>query len=179
MKSKKNITKSKDFNIRYTLPEDESFLKKWLKSPSMLHWFSMQEEDEVEEMVKIWINFARFKCSLTATYRDKPCGIGTLFLMPYVKLVHSTMAYLIVDPSYHRKGIGATLTKNLEHLAKTYFRFERMHYEIFGNNALIPLLERQGYIQVFKQERYIKEEKGYLARVVLEKVLKGEQSCQK
>lgn len=173
MSSKKKITTSKDFNIRYTVAEDESFLRKWLTSTGMLHWFSMEEESEVDEMIKIWMSFIRFKCSLTATYKNKPCGIGTLFLMPYVKLIHSTMGYLIVDPSFQKKGVGTALVKNLEHLAKTYFRFERMHYEIYGDNPLVSLLEHQGFIQVFKQERYIKEEQGYLPRVVLEKVFKG------
>lgn len=174
MSPKKKLTGSREFNIRYTLPEDEAFLRKWLKSPGMLHWFSMEEESEIEEMVKIWISFARFKCSLTATYRDKPCGIGTMFLMPYVKLIHFAMGYLIVDPSFQKNGIGTSLVKNLDHLATNYFRFERMHYEIYGNNnSLISILKRQGYLQVLKQERYIKENQGYLPRIVLEKVFKG------
>jgi putative acetyltransferase len=173
MTSKTRLVTSKEFNIRYTVMEDEPFLKKWLHAPGMLHWFSMEEENEVEEMVKIWISFTRVKASLTATYEGKPCGIATLFLMPYVKLIHATMGYLIVDPQFHRQGIGTVLVKNLDHLAKTYFRFERMHYEIYGKNPLISMLLRQGYSQVFKQERYLKEESQYLPRVVLEKVFKG------
>jgi ribosomal protein S18 acetylase RimI-like enzyme len=173
MSSKKNLINSKDFNVRYTLLEDEPFLRKWLKSSGMLHWFSMEEESEVDEMIKIWISFTRVKASLTATYQNKPCGMGTLFLMPYVKLIHATMGYLIVDPSFQKKGVGTTLVRNLDHLAKTYFRFERMHYEVYGDNPLIRLLLRQGYSEVFKQERYLKEDKGYLPRTVLEKVFKG------
>lgn len=173
MRLKEDITTSQEFNIRYTVPEDEPFLKQWLVSPGMTHWFSVEDEAEVEEMVKIWISFARFKCSLTATYHGQVCGIATLFLMPYVKLIHFSMGYLIVDPSFQRKGVGSALVKNLDHLAKTYFHLERMQYEVFGENPLITLLMKQGYNQLFVQEKYVKEEGGeYLGRTVLEKVFK-------
>ena len=171
MHLKEDITSLEELNIRYTTVEDELFLREWLLLPGMRHWFSMEEDSEVEEMVKIWIGFSRFKCSLTAVYKEQVCGIATLFLMPYVKLIHFAMGYLIVSPSFQRKGVGSSLVKNLEHLAKTYFSLERMHYEVFGDNPLIPLLMKQGYQRLFTQERYVKEEGGYLGRTILEKAL--------
>jgi ribosomal protein S18 acetylase RimI-like enzyme len=164
------LTQSSDFSIRYTEAADELFLRKWLSAPAVSHWFAVEEPQEIEELVKIWISFSRFKCSLTATYRNEPCGIATLFLMPYVKLRHISMGYILVDPALHRKGIGSALIKNLSHLGHSYFRLERMHYEVYGNNPLIRLLERDGYQLIVRQERYVKEEKGYLERRILERI---------
>lgn len=167
---REEITQSSDFNIRYTGAEDEPFLRKWLNAPGVSHWFAVEEPEEIEELVKLWISFARFKCSLTASYRNEPCGIATLFLMPYVKLIHMSMGYILVDPALHKKGIGSALIKNLSHLGHSYFRLERMHYEVYGNNPLIRLLERDGYKLIVKQEHYVKEENGYLERSILERV---------
>ncbi|MEI8301455.1 MAG: GNAT family N-acetyltransferase [Chlamydiota bacterium] len=164
-----DISSLEEFNIRYMQTEDEPFLRKWLKSPGMLHWFSVETEEELEEMVKIWSGFAKFKCGLTATYQGVPCGFATLFLLPYIKLIHQSMAYIIVDPTMQRRHIGSALVRNLDHLAHTYFRLERMHYEIYGDNPLKNLLKTQGYKELFLQEHYIKEGHTYLSRTVLEK----------
>jgi len=164
------LTDSTDFAIRYTTEEDGAYLKRWLLTPGVSHWFSVEGDKEIDEFVKIWISFARFTCSLTATYQEEPCGIATLFLMPYVKLIHMSMGYVIVDPGKQRLGVGTALIKNLDHLGKEYFRLERMHYEVYGNNPLVNILQKEGYYEVFRQERYVKEESGYLQRIVVEKV---------
>lgn len=167
---KENITESNLFEIRYTKVEDAPFLKKWLLEPHMLKFFSMADEKEVDEMLNIWIGFSRFKCSLTACFEGKPCGIATLFLFPYIKLVHESLVNLIVDPEMHRKGVGTALVRNIEHLGKNYFRFEKLAYEIYGKNPLVELLQSQGYKVIFKQEHYIKEESGeYKPRTFMEK----------
>lgn len=170
MTQREDVTHSPEFTLRYTTAEDEPFLHKWLITPGVSHWFSVDGAQEIEDLVKIWMSFARFKCSLTATYRGEPCGIATLFLMPYTKLVHMSMGYLLVDPSAEHQGIGTALARNLDHLAKTYFRLERMHYELYGENPLISLLVHEGYKVVFKQAHYLKEGDTYLDRVVVEKV---------
>jgi len=168
-----DITLSDAFQIRYTEASDETFLREWLFSKQTIQWFSVSDEAEVEEMAKIWISYSRFKCSLTATYQGIPCGIATLFLMPYVKLIHQSMVYLVVDPKLQRKKVGTALIRNLDHLAANYFKLERMHYEVFGPNPLIELLQKLGYHKQFTQQRYVKDKEGYLSRTVLEKVFKA------
>jgi ribosomal protein S18 acetylase RimI-like enzyme len=168
-----DITLSDAFQIRYTEASDEAFLREWLLSKQTRQWFSVSDEAEVEEMAKIWISYSRFKCSLTATYQGIPCGIGTLFLMPYVKLIHQSMVYLVVDPKLQKKKVGTALIRNLDHLAANYFKLERMHYEVFGQNPLIELLQKLGYHKQFTQQRYVKDKEGYLSRTVLEKVFKA------
>lgn len=165
-----SIVESEDFNIRYTESSDEVLLRKWLQAKKFLNYFFLSDSSECEEMLRIWIAYSRYKCSLTATYLGVPCGIATLFLMPYTKLAHQSSAYLIVDPMMEGKGVEAALIKNLDHLAKSYFRFERIHYEIYGNNPLEKVLLSQEYQCLFTQERYLKETNRYLCRKVLEKV---------
>lgn len=160
-----------EFDIRYTQLDDESSLREWLQTPGMLHWFPMQEEKEIEDAVQCWIGFCRYSCSLTATFKGMPVAIGTLFLMPYRKVAHYCLLKMIVDPKYHRQGIATALVKNLKHLAKNYFRLERIHVEVFEDNPLISVLEKAGFHAFARQERFVKTKDHYLARILLEYVL--------
>lgn len=167
--SKKLLTSESDFQIRYTTAFDAGSLKKWLLIPGVLHWFYVKSRVEIEDHVKMWISFHRYKCSLTAFYQGAACGIATLFLMPYQKVAHQAQGFIIVDPLFHRKGVGRSLIKNLNHLAKTYFSLEKLHYEVYGDNPLLELLRQEGFHEVFKQEGFIKDtDHKYLKRTVME-----------
>jgi RimJ/RimL family protein N-acetyltransferase len=160
------------YDIRYTNLNDTSYLREWLESPGMLHWFPMEEEKEIEDAIQCWMGFSRYSSSITATIDDVPCGIGTLFLMPYRKVAHHCLFKIIVDPKHHRKGIGSSLVKNLKHLAKQYFHLELMHIEVFEGNPIIPLLKKFDFHEFARQERYVKEGDTYYARILLESFLK-------
>lgn len=163
------LTDSPDFDIRYTQVTDAPSLRKWLSAPGMLHWFPMATEREVENAIAVWIGFCRINASLTATYKGEPCGIGTLFLMPYRKVAHHCLFKMIVDPQFQRQGVGTALLRNLKHLAKNYFRLELMHIEIFEGNPIQLLLKKQGFREFAKQKHYVKEESGdYLGRILME-----------
>lgn len=125
-------------------------------------------------MTKNWIGFSRFGASLTALYKEKPVGIATLFLMPYRKLIHHALMYFIVSPSETGHGFGTSLARNITHLGKVYFRFEKVHVEVYEGCPAIPLLKKGGYEEVVRQERFVKEGEGrYLARILLEHDFKG------
>ncbi len=156
------------FDIRYTQLTDAQHLKEWLTSPGVLHWFPMSQEKEVEDAVQAWIGFCRWSCSLTCTLNQEPCAIGTLFLMPYRKVAHHCLFKMIVDPKCRRQGIGSSLLKNLKHLAKTYFRQEIMHMEVYEGNPIIALLEKQGFQNYVRQQNFVKEGDRYLARLLFE-----------
>ncbi len=158
---------SADYDIRYTVAEDAAFLDKWLSIPGMLELFPASNEKEKEIMLRFWMGFVRFRCSLTATFQNKPCGIGTLFLMPYRKVAHLSMLYLVVDPEFQQKGIGGSLLKNLKHLAKNYFRLEHLQMELFeGNEMMIRLLSHNGFSLFMRQEGFVKENGIYKARLL-------------
>ncbi len=88
--------------------------------------------------------------------------------MPYRKVAHHSSFYLIVDPKHRKKGIGRSMLKNLLHLAKTRFRQESVHAELFEPSLLRSLLEQQRFETFARQEGFVKREDGFYARVLME-----------
>ncbi len=158
-------------DIRYTYVTDTAYLREWLMHPDVQKWFPVSEEREIDDATQCWIGFSRYSSSLTATINGKPCGIGTLFLMPYRKVAHHCLFKLVVDPKHQRKGIGASLLKNLKHLAKNYFHLELMHIEVFEGSPVIHLLNKFDFHEFARQEDYVKDKGQYLARILFESTL--------
>ena len=156
------------YDIRFTHVFDAPYLRQWLDAEGMLHWFPMSEPKEVDDAIACWIGFSRFNCSLTALYDNVPIAMGTLFLMPYRKVAHHALFKLIVDPKYQRHGVGTSLIRNLKHMAKNSFRLDLIHTEIFEGNPLAHLLEKQGFELYARQEKLVKENNHYLARLLYE-----------
>lgn len=158
-----DITKTSDYDIRYSNKDDLPFLEKWLGMER--RWYPVSSDQDVKNMAINWIGFHRYGASLTATYKGDVAGIATLFLMPYRKVIHHCLVYFIVNPDLRRKGVGTSLIKNINHLGKSYFRFEWMNIEVFEGCSAIPLLEKMGYYEVVKQDKFVKEKEGiYLDR---------------
>jgi RimJ/RimL family protein N-acetyltransferase len=157
-----------ELDIRYTYVTDTPYLRDWLHNPEVQTWFPVSEEKEIEDAIQCWMGFSRYSSSLTATLSGVPCGIGTLFLMPYRKVAHHCIFKLVVDPKHQHKGIGTSLLKNLKHLAKNYFHLDLIHIEVFEGNPFIHLLKKFDFHEFARQERFIKEKDGYKARVLFE-----------
>lgn len=159
-----------EHEIRYTEEADLSYLMEWLSDPGDLQYYPMSLGKELELGAKNWIGFARYKCSLTALVDKKPCGIATLYLMPYKKVSHHCLFYMIVDKEHRRKGIGQSLLKNLLNLGQKYFLLESMHAEVYEGSPMLPLLKKQGFSEFAIQEHFIKLDNKYLSRTLLEYV---------
>lgn len=166
------ITDSSDYTIRYTIREDSKELRSWLIQESVLYWFPMSTESEVDMFIRNWIGCCALKCSLTALIDNLPVGIATLFIVPCKKMAHLSMGYIVVDPLFQKKGIGTSLTRNLVHLAKDYFSLESIYFEVYENCPIISILQKQGFQEIFHQDKFIKMDSGYLARKVLDLQLK-------
>ncbi|MDJ0651450.1 MAG: GNAT family N-acetyltransferase [Simkaniaceae bacterium] len=162
-----NRAEETDDDMRYSNQKDYLFLHKWLGE--CRKWYPVSSDKDVEAMAKNWLGFYRYGASLTATYKNQPVGVATLFLMPCRKAVHHCLVYFIVDPNHAGKGVGTSLIKNINHLGKNYFRFEWMNIEIFAGCPAISLIEKAGYKEVFKQEKFVKEKEGYLARYLYQR----------
>ena len=156
-----------EFDIRFSTLEDLEPLTRWMSEPFATDDFAFCEE-EMEPTLKNWIGFAKYKASLTGTWNGEPCAVGTLFLMPYLKVSHHCSFYLIVDPKHRKKGVGTSMVRNLLHLAKTRFRLESVHVEIFEPSQLLPILKKQNFEQFARQENYIKTAGCSRARLLLE-----------
>jgi RimJ/RimL family protein N-acetyltransferase len=157
--------------LRYTILEDSSFLKEWLMEPGILRGFPMQDPPEVDDSVKHWIGFSKYKSSLTATIEGKPVGIATLCLMPYRKLAHQCLLSIIVSKEARGKGVGTILLNNLMHLAKEYFGIEVLYLEVYEGNPALSLYHRFGFQEVGYQKHFMKEDGEYISKIVMERVL--------
>ena len=157
--------------IRYTAQEDAGPLKEWLLEPGILKGFPMQDPPEVDDSVKHWIGFSKYKSSLTATMNGQAVGIATLCLMPYRKLTHQCLISIIVSNEARDQGVGTVLLNNLIHLAKEYFGIEVLYLEVYEGNRAISLYHRFGFREVGFQKHFMKENGEYIGKVVMERIL--------
>lgn len=156
-----------DYDIRFSTPEDLTYLQEWFSTPESCEFYPFGFAEK-EEALKNWIGFAKFKASLTGMIGETPCAVGTLFLMPYRKVAHHCSFYLIVDPAHRRKGIGTSMIRNLLHLAKTRFKLESVHAEVFAPSPILPILQKLNFETFAKQDNFVKIGGSGHARILLE-----------
>ena len=156
-----------DFDIRYSELSDLDFLNQWFSDRAASDPFPFTFEEK-EEALKNWIGFSRFKASLTGIIGESPCAVGTLFLMPYRKVAHHSSFYLMVDPAHRGKGVGTSMVRNLLHLAKTRFRLESVHVEVYEPSSLLPILQKLEFKLFASQEDYIQIDGTFRPRLLLE-----------
>jgi len=167
-----NQKSTSETEIRYTDLSDGQYLKQWFQDPSIIRWFPIADETEVNDAVQRWVGFSRYKCSLTAVRDGVPCGLATLYLQPYRKLAHQCEFGIIVGTGYRGQGIGSELLKNLIHLAKNQFNIELLHLQVYSENPAINLYSRFGFTEFGRQPGWIKELDGsYTGRIFMEKFI--------
>jgi RimJ/RimL family protein N-acetyltransferase len=169
--AQENLPQIKGLELRYTIQEDAKFLKEWLNEPGILKGFPMQDHPEVEDSVKHWIGFSKYKSSLTATLHSNPVGLATLCLMPYRKLAHQCLVSIIVSKEARNQGVGTVLMNNLMHLAKEYFGIEVLYLEVYEGNPAISLYHRFGFREIGFQKHFMKEDDEYIGKIVMERIL--------
>lgn len=161
-----------DLQVRFTTPEDAPHLQQWLSEPSTVRWFAMCDTVEVEDSVKRWIAFARYKCSLTATCNGVACGLATLYLQPYRRLAHQSEFGIVVGQEYRGKRVGELLLNSLMDLAKNSFQLELLHLSVYGDNPAIRFYKRFGFQEFGRQARWLKNLDGtYSQRIFMERIL--------
>ena len=157
--------------IRMAEDADEKYLIEWLLQPGVLKWFPLCDLREVEDAARIWISYSKQSAVLTALWDGVPCGIANLYLQPYKKLAHQCLFAIIVDENYRNKKVGTQLMEELMVLAKERFRFEMLHLEVYEGNPAINLYRRLGFTEYGRQRHFIKDEGGYLAKILMQKNL--------
>lgn len=157
--------------LRYTIAEDAEPLRQWLLEPGILRGFPMGDQNEVDDSVKHWISYSKYKSSLTATIDKKAIGLATLCLMPYRKLAHQCLVSIIVGGEARNKGVGTLLLNNLLYLAKDFFAIEVLYLEVYEDNPAISLYRRFGFKEVGIQKYFMKDEGEYIGKIIMERVL--------
>ncbi len=162
-----------ELDIRYSEISDGEHLLKWMQDKEVAKCFPPSTEKEMNDFVNNWIGFSRYKVSLTAVLDKEVCGIGTLFLMPYKKVSHQCVLYMVVDPLKTGRGIGTDLLKNMLNLAENYFKFEFITAEVFEGSPIIKLLEKFKFERYAVQEKYVKMDGLYNSRILYQLFFRG------
>lgn len=168
---KNEVKVPEGIEVRYTEPGDAKYLKEWLLEDNILRWFPMDDEIEIDDAVVRWIAFSRYKCSLTITKNGVPCGIATLYLQPYKKLIHQCEFGIIVGKGFRNEGVGTYLMNSIMHLAKENFKIELLHLQVYAENPAMNLYKRFGFKEFGRQDAWIKEKGKYVGRVFMERFL--------
>jgi len=159
-------------SFRSSEPGDTIFLKNWLSDPKILFWFPMEGEKEVDDAIRIWMEYAGRKCGLTALWNGDPCGMAVLYIQPFEKLAHTCLFSIIVSSDHRNLGIGTALLQELIELAKNTFHIEILHLEVYEGNPAQRLYERLGFIPFGKHTSFTKESDGvYRGKISMQKKL--------
>lgn len=157
--------------IRFTENEDAKFMREWFIDPTLARSFPMSTIEEIDDAVSRWISFAKLKCSLTAVMNGVPCGIATLYLQPYRKLIHQCEFGIILGKDFRGAGVGGALMIALMRLAKEQFRIELIHMQVHSENPAIKFYQRYGFREYGRQNMWMREEGSYIGRVYMERFL--------
>ena len=161
-----------DITLRYTKEEDAPFLKTWLDDADIINWFPMDLGPELDDSVRHWIGYARYNCSLTAIDNNIPCGICTLNLMPYRKLMHQCLLSIVVEKNHRSHGVGTLLLNNIIHLAKEQFKMTHLYLEVYQGNPAIHLYKRFGFKETGRQDYFVRLPDGsYIGKIIMERAL--------
>jgi RimJ/RimL family protein N-acetyltransferase len=161
-------TPPEGLTFRYSIPEDVLPMKEWFSDPEVYSWFPMDGELEIDDGAKRWLSFGQIKSSLTAELNGVPCGIATLYLQAYKRILHQSELGIIVGTGFRDKGIGTFLMKALIQLAKKQFHIELLHLQVYSGNPALNFYKRLGFKEFGKQTHWIKEKNKYVGRIFME-----------
>lgn len=149
--------------LRYTVPQDAVWLKKWLSLPEAMNAYPMCTEMEIDDAARRWISFSRLRSSLTIEANGIPVGIVTLHIHWYKRLSHQCDFAIIVHPEFRGNGFGGFLLSNALRLAKSRFKIDLLHLQVYADNPAVKLYSRYGFEVFGCHPAWIKDgEKDYV-----------------
>jgi len=160
-----------NLEIRYAQLEDAVPLKKWLLDPTILRWFPMIDEREVDDSIRIWMSYVPLKAGFTATIDGEPVGMANLYIHPFKKLAHQTLFSIVVDEKHRGKGVGRALLAHIAKVAKDQHKIELLHLEVYDGNPARRLYEREGFKMYGRHKKFIKIGNEYIDKIFMQKRL--------
>lgn len=157
--------------IRVAQESDQPHIVEWLLQPGVLKWFPLADQREVEDAVRISLSYAAAGAAITALKGGRPVGFANLYLQQFEKLAHQSLFMVIVDERERGHGIGTALIQELERLSRETFHLDLIHLEVYDGNPAIRLYTRLGYTRYGYHPRFLKDEGGYLGKILLQKPL--------
>ena len=151
-----NIVESDAYAIRFMNLFDKRTLRNWLYETAIAKYSIYTTIDqEVGFCISVWERAILDNSALIATYEGNPVGVGALFLSSFKKMKHIASFSVIVPPIWQQRGIGSSLVKNIEHLAKNYCLLEMIYAEVIGSSPISKILEKRGYELLYTQKGYV------------------------
>jgi ribosomal protein S18 acetylase RimI-like enzyme len=172
-----------EVKIRDCEKGDETFLMRWIQHPSCRDFYISNNPLEALNEVAHWICTASYKGCLVATIQIEnvvtPVGMVVLNVIPFQKVKHHGEVSIIVDPEFHRQGIGSVMMNELFKMAKKRFGLEFLYLRIYGNSmdflysSVINFYKKFGFKKYATQKNCIKnpETGKYSDCIFLEKYL--------
>jgi len=158
--------------IRFAEAKDAKYLAKWLDDPEILKWFPMCNQIEIDDAVKIWMSYCKYRAVIIAEWDGIPCGIANFYLQSFKKLSHQSLFAIIVAKEYRYKGVGTALINELFKLAKESFKLEVLHLEVYEGNPAEALYDRLGFKKYGIHKKFLKDLDGtYYDKILMQKIL--------
>lgn len=157
--------------IRLAQEEDTVYLKEWLLDPTVLMWFPMENEREVDDSIRIWKGYIPLKGCYTATLEGRPVGMSNLYLSPFKKLAHQALFSIVVEEKSRGKGIGTALLAHVMQSAKKDHQIQLLHLEVYEGNPAIGLYQKLGFEMYGKHPKFLKMSDRYIDKICMQKRL--------
>lgn len=157
--------------LRLAEESDAPFLTQWLNHPSILQWFPMCNEREVEDAVRVWIGYSKLKAGITACHEGKPVGMANIYVSPYKKLSSQALFSIIVDNKHRGQGVGFQLLSELIRLAKEEHGITLLHLEVYAQNPAIFLYKKMGFQEYARHPRFLKLDGVYTDKILMQRKL--------
>jgi ribosomal protein S18 acetylase RimI-like enzyme len=156
--------------MRFATDEDISFVVEWLKDESLAPFLQVEMEKEIKDLAHMVCDYGKKECALILEDHQVPMGIAALQMLPFKKIHHHCLLFLLIDPKQREKGFGKKLLNEIEQIGKKQLHLEFIECELYENPS-IGWFEKQGYRQTIRQENFLHVKGQERARSVLRKSL--------
>lgn len=153
------------YEIRFSVLQDREYMDSWISEESR-KFFPFSTDEEQKNFLDNWIGFSKYRSSVTALIKGTPCAIATLYLMPYRKISHSAIIWMLISPQEHNSELGSIMLRNVIHLAKTYFVMNHVNVEVFENSPIIPMIKSFEFELIIRHKKYARIDGEYFDRLI-------------
>ena len=151
----------KEILIRKSIEEDLKFLREALLDESVLVYYPMSNEKEVDDALLTWKYYIKQGCAFSAVHSGhEVVGMANLYIHSFERLKGQSLFSIVVKKEMRGKGIGTILLKELIRSAKEDFKLRLLHLEVYEDNPAYGLYERLGFVEYARHKRFLKNSEG-------------------
>ena len=107
-----------------------------------------------------------------AEVKGKVVGMAALNKYPHQKKYHSGTFSIMINPDYHKIGIGKRLMEEIIKLSDEKLKLKRIELTVFESNPnAVKLYEKFGFIKEGKKECSVITEDGFEHEILMARVI--------